>query len=149
MYQSPPLAFSEVLLIPGPCQMDMQGFQYQELHRQKPVRGKAPSDGKMDPEPMQQLPQQSFSPWILGLSGEAQKDVWWKIYLLQSNLRICILFSKTSRLFMFHYPIPWGRAPIWEALSPLEAWEGVCHCSKRGYRHQSSSHRDKGCSSLH
>lgn len=132
--------------------MDMQGFQYQELYQQKPLKGvtgKAPSDGKMDPEPIQQLPQQSFSPWMLGLSGEARKDVWQKIHLLQSNLRICILFGKTSRLFMFHYPIPSGRAPIWEAFSPLEAWEGMCHFSKRGHGHQSSSRRDKGQSSLH
>lgn len=82
--------------------MDMQGFQCQQ---QKPVRGltgKAPSDGKMDPELTQQLPLQSFSPWMLGLSREAHKDVWRKIHLLQSNLRICILFGKSSRLFMLH-----------------------------------------------
>lgn len=70
---------------------------------------------------MQQLPQQSSSPWMLGISGEALKDVWQEIHLLQSNLRICILFGKISRLFTFQYPIPSGRAPIWEALSPLEA----------------------------
>lgn len=103
----------------------------------------------MDPEPLQQLPQQSFSPWMLGLSGEARKDVWWKIHLLQSNLRICILCDKTSRLFMFHYPIPLGRALIWEAFLPLGVWEDVCRCSKRGHRHQSSSLRDKGQNSRH
>lgn len=26
---------------------------------------------------------------------------------------------------MFLYLIPSGRAPIWEALLPLEAWEGI------------------------
>lgn len=66
-----------------------------------------------------------FSPWMLDLSGEAHKGVWWKIHLLQSNSRICVLFGKTSRLFMFLYLIPSGRAPIWEALLPLEAWGGI------------------------
>lgn len=69
---------------------------------------------------MWELPQQ-----MLDLSGEVHKAVWWKIHLLQSNLRSFVLFGKTLRLFMFLYLIPSGRAPIWEALLPLEAWGGI------------------------